>query len=158
MANSYYERDTGDDSTDPVGTSGFNRGSLQNPSRIMHSMSPQRHTSDLFSDLLRASGNPGIDEDFSSLKQENGSLSNQIINMDKEAPSLGDEAIFKVKQKQPGRKDLHQNHAYKDCDITARGQEPQPVPQPVPKSRPDSYQELKSERGPGKRGVRHPRI
>ena len=122
MANSYYERDTGDDSTDPVGTSGFNRGSLQNPSRIMHSMSPQRHTSDLFSDLLRASGNPGIDEDFSSLKQENGSLSNQIINMDKEAPSLGDEAIFKVKQKQPRRKDSRQNHADKDCDITARGQ------------------------------------
>jgi len=58
MANSYYERDTGDDSTDPVGTSGFNRGSLQNPSRIMPSMSPERN----ISDLLRASRNPGDDE------------------------------------------------------------------------------------------------
>ena len=91
MANSYYERDTGDYSTDPVGTSGFNRGSLQtlqNPSRIIPSMSPQRN----ISDRLRASGNPGVDEDFISLKQETDT-------------SLGDEATFKVKQKRPGKRD-----------------------------------------------------
>ena len=141
MANSYYERVMGVNSTDPIGTSGYNRGSLQtiqNSSRIMPSMSPRRN----ISDRLRASGNLGVDEDFISLKQETGT-------------SLGDEATFKVKQKRPGkrdrepaeaesnrstRKDLHQNYADKDCDITARGQEPQPVPQ----SRPDSYQEVKS--------------
>jgi hypothetical protein len=52
-----------------------------------------------------------IDEDFSSLKQENGSLSDQIINTDTSQKrtreetdtSLGDEAIYKVKQKQPGK-------------------------------------------------------
>ena len=96
-----------------------------------------------------------IDEDFSSLKQENGSLSDQIINTDTSQKrtreetdtSLGDEAIFKVKQKQPRKNDSHQNHANKDCVITERGQEPEPVP----KSRPDPYQELKSERGPGQK-------
>ena len=91
MANSYYERVMGVNSTDPIGTSGYNRGSLQtiqNSSRIMPSMSPRRN----ISDRLSASGNPGVDEDFISLKQETDT-------------SLGDEATFKVKQKRPGKRD-----------------------------------------------------
>ena len=132
MANSYYERVMGVNSTDPIGTSGYNSSALgslqtiQNSSRIMPSMSPRRN----ISDRLKASGNPGVDEDFISLKQETDT-------------SLGDEATFKVKQKRPGkrdrepaeaesnrstRKDLHRNYAYKDCNITARGHEPQSMP------------------------------
>jgi hypothetical protein len=148
MANPYYERVMGVNSTNPMGTSGFNRGSLQtlqNASRIMTNMSPQGN----ISDRLGASGNPEDDEDFIPLAQGTDT-------------SLGYEAAIKVKQKRPGkrdrepaeaesnrstRKDLHQNYAYKDRDITARGQEPQSMPQ----SRPDSYHEVKSERGPGKR-------
>jgi hypothetical protein len=92
-----------------------------------------------------------IDEDFSSSKQENGSRSDQIINKDTSQKrtreetdtSMGDKAIFKVKQKQPGKNDSRQNHANMDCVVTGHGQEPEPVP----KSRPDPYQELKSERG-----------
>ena len=80
MANAHDERETGDDSTAPMmETPGYNRGSPLNPSRILPSMSPPRNTSD----LLRASGTPGVDEDFISLKQENGSSSDQTIKMDR---------------------------------------------------------------------------
>ena len=149
MANSYYERVMGVNSTDPIGTSGYNRGSLQtiqNSSRIMPSMSPRRN----ISDRLSASGNPGVDEDFISLKQETDT-------------SLGDEATFKVKQKRPGkrdrepaeaesnrstRKDLHQNYADKDCDITAWGQEPQSMPQSRTDVRYGTYQLRSTVRSP----------
>ena len=108
-------------------------------------MSPQGN----ISNRLGASGNPEDDEDFIPLTQGTDTY-------------LGYEATIQVKQKRPGkrdrepaeaesnrstRKDLHQNYTYKDCDITARRQEPQSMPQ----SRPDSYHEVNSERGQGKR-------
>ena len=70
MVDSDDEMDAGDDSTAPLGTPGFNRGFPQNPSRILHNMSPQRNTSD----LLRASGIPGMSEGFSPFGQDNDSI------------------------------------------------------------------------------------
>ena len=73
MVDSDDEMDAGDDSTAPLGTPGFNRGFPQNPSRILHNMSPQRNTSD----LLRASGIPGKSEGFSPFGQDNDSIQQQ---------------------------------------------------------------------------------
>ena len=71
MANSHDERETGDDSTARMETPGYNRGSPHNPSRILPSMSPPRNTSD----LLRASGIPGMnDTGFSPFAQSNDSI------------------------------------------------------------------------------------
>ena len=74
MATSSDERETGDDSTAPIGTPGYNRGSPLNPSRILPSMSPPRNTSD----ILRASGIPGMnDTGFSPFGQDNDSIQQQ---------------------------------------------------------------------------------
>ena len=145
MADPYYKKMVGVNSTNPMRTSGFNRGSLnplQNSSRMM---SIQGN----ISDRLGASGNTEDEEDFIPLKQ----------GTDK---SLGYHSNIKFKQKRPGKrgrehaeaesnrstgKDLQQRYDYKDRDLTARGQESQFMPQ----SRPDSNHEVKLEREPGKR-------
>jgi hypothetical protein len=91
MANPYYKKMVGVNSTNPMGTSGFNRGSrqtLQNSSRIVTNMSPQGN----ISDRLGASGNPEDDEDFIPLTQGTDT-------------SLGYEAAMKVRQKRPGKRD-----------------------------------------------------
>ena len=76
MATSDDERETGDDSTAPMGTPGYNRGSPLNPSMILPSMSPPRNTSA----LLRASGIPGMnDTGFSPFVQNNDSIQQPYI-------------------------------------------------------------------------------
>ena len=145
MADPYYKKIVGVNSTNPMRTSGFNRGSLnplQNSSRMI---SIQGN----IPDRSGASGNTEDEEDFIPLKQ----------GTDK---SLGYHSNIKFKQKRPGKrgrehaeaesnrstgKDLQQRYDYKDRDLTARGQESQFMPQ----SRPDSNHDVKLEREPGKR-------
>ena len=63
------EVDAGNDTTASLrGTPGYDIGSPLNPTRIIHSMSPSRNASD----LLRASGIPGMnDTGFSPFGQDN---------------------------------------------------------------------------------------
>ncbi len=66
------EVDAGNDTTASLrGTPGYDIGSPLNPTRIIHSMSPSRSTSD----LLRPSGIPGMnDTGFSPFAQSNDSV------------------------------------------------------------------------------------
>jgi hypothetical protein len=66
------EVDAGNDTTASLrGTPGYDIGSPLNPTRIIHSMSPSRNTSD----LLRPSGIPGMnDTGFSPFAQSNDSV------------------------------------------------------------------------------------
>ena len=80
----------------------------------------------------------GINGDFSSLEQENESVSDQIINKNtgqkrmREETFLGDKAIIKVKHKQPGKDEPLQINIDKVCVITEHGQEPELVPKSMP--------------------------
>jgi hypothetical protein len=142
MANPYYKKMVGVYSTNPTGTSCFNRGSLNTLQNSSMMISPQGN----ISDRLGTSGNTEDEEDFIPLKQGTDT-------------SLGYHSISKVKQKRPGkrgresteaesnrstRKDLQQSYDYKDRNINARGQESQSMPQ----SRSDSYHGVKLQREP----------
>ena len=99
----------------------------------------------------------GINGDFSSLEQENESVSDQIINKNtgqkrmREETFLGDKAIIKVKHKQPGKDEPLQIHIDKVCVIAERGQEPEPVPKSKPDPDQELFRDIKSERGPGQK-------
>jgi hypothetical protein len=99
----------------------------------------------------------GINGDFSSLEQENESVSNQTITKNtcqkrmRDEPFLDDKAIIKVKHKQPGKDELLQINIDKVCIIAKHGQEPELVPKPMPGPDQEPVRDIKSERGPGQK-------
>jgi hypothetical protein len=99
----------------------------------------------------------GINGDFSSLEQENESVSDQIIHKNtsqkriREETFLGDKAIFKIKHKQLGKDEPIQTHIDEVCVIAEHGQEPELVPKSMPGPDQEPFRDIKSERGPGQK-------